>query len=189
MSASAKLVSVHNKGAPADLRETVILSVQPLHLALHLRLCVPSLRSQNLPLTFFNAVLEFKHASINGRNFLFGLISRRNRYRAGTRYFSRGIDQSGNVSNFNETEQIVLLDAQNGGGAAGASGGAVRGDIRFSYVQTRGSVPVYWAEINNLRYKPDLKILDLSSTVRPLSPPRASTLTVRASGRVTLSPL
>ncbi|BGP02525.1 Phosphatidylinositol-3-phosphatase SAC1 [Rhodotorula toruloides] len=113
--------------------------------------------------------LEFKHASINGRNFLFGLISRRNRYRAGTRYFSRGIDQAGNVSNFNETEQIVLLDAQNGGGAAGSSGGAVRGDIRFSYVQTRGSVPVYWAEINNLRYKPDLKILDLSSTAESLS--------------------
>ncbi|BGP26710.1 Phosphoinositide phosphatase sac1 [Rhodotorula toruloides] len=113
--------------------------------------------------------LEFKHASINGRNFLFGLISRRNRYRAGTRYFSRGIDQSGNVSNFNETEQIILLDAQNGGGAASSSGGAVRGDIRFSYVQTRGSVPVYWAEINNLRYKPDLKILDLSSTAESLS--------------------
>lgn len=107
--------------------------------------------------------LEFKTTSINGRTFQFGLISRRNRYRAGTRYFSRGIDQNGNVSNFNETEQLVLLDKD--GGAIG--GGDVRGDLRFSFVQTRGSVPVYWAEINNLRYKPDLKIMDLSSTVSP----------------------
>lgn len=46
----------------------------------------------------------------------------------------------------------------------------MRGELRFSFVQTRGSVPVYWAEINNLRYKPDLKILDLSSTVRARAP-------------------
>ncbi|GAA6022279.1 hypothetical protein JCM10207_008913 [Rhodosporidiobolus poonsookiae] len=114
-----------------------------------------------LPVIF--GFFEFKPASINGRSFLFGLISRRNRYRAGTRYFSRGIDQAGNVSNFNETEQIVLLDAE------GAPGGGVRGDIRFSFVQTRGSVPVYWAEINNLRYKPDLKIMDVSSTAESLN--------------------
>lgn len=113
-----------------------------------------------LQLTDTSTVLEFKETSINGRSMLFGLISRRNRFRAGTRYFSRGIDREGNVSNFNETEQVVLLDAQ-----SEKASGAVRGDIRFSYVQTRGSVPVYWAEINNLRYKPDLKIMDLSSTV------------------------
>ncbi|BGP50703.1 Phosphoinositide phosphatase sac1 [Rhodotorula kratochvilovae] len=116
-----------------------------------------------LPVIF--GFLEFKPASINGRDFLFGLISRRNRFRAGTRYFSRGIDQEGNVSNFNETEQLVLLNAQGSQPAVGS----VRGDVRFSYVQTRGSVPVYWAEINNLRYKPDLKILDLSSTAESLS--------------------
>ena len=36
----------------------------------------------------------------------------------------------------------------------------VEGLVRMSFVQTRGSVPVYWAEINNLRYKPDLLIPD-----------------------------
>lgn len=107
------------------------------------------------------SVFETKAASINGRDFIFGLISRRNRFRAGTRYFSRGIDREGNVSNFNETEQILLLDGKTAGVA-----GPVKGEIKFSYVQTRGSVPVYWAEINNLRYKPDLKIMDLSNTVR-----------------------
>jgi hypothetical protein len=34
------------------------------------------------------------------------LISRRNRYRLGTRFKSRGIDDNGNVSNFVETEQV-----------------------------------------------------------------------------------
>ncbi|KAK4047513.1 Phosphoinositide phosphatase sac1 [Microbotryomycetes sp. JL221] len=116
-----------------------------------------------LPVIF--GFFEVKSATINGRQLLFGLISRRNRFRAGTRYFSRGIDREGNVSNFNETEQIVLLDAQ---GDRAASGSPVRGDIRCSYVQTRGSVPVYWAEIVNLRYKPDLKVMDLSSTAESL---------------------
>ena len=53
----------------------------------------------------------------------------------------------------------------------GKQNGTVKGEIRFSYVQTRGSVPVYWAEINNLRYKPDLRIMDVSGTVRYPSPP------------------
>ncbi|GAA5898898.1 uncharacterized protein JCM6883_003464 [Sporobolomyces salmoneus] len=122
-----------------------------------------------LPVMF--GFLEFKTTSINGRTFQFGLISRRNRYRAGTRYFSRGIDQQGNVSNFNETEQLVLLDKEDARSPSRGilSGGEVKGDLRFSFVQTRGSVPVYWAEINNLRYKPDLKIMDLSSTIESLS--------------------
>jgi len=30
----------------------------------------------------------------------------------------------------------------------------------LSYVQTRGSIPLYWAEINTLRYKPDLQIME-----------------------------
>ncbi|GAA6061613.1 hypothetical protein JCM10212_000955 [Sporobolomyces blumeae] len=122
-----------------------------------------------LPVMF--GFLEFKHTTINGRAFQFGLVSRRNRFRAGTRYFSRGIDRDGNVSNFNETEQLVLFDEGVGVGVGGGTGaqGQGQGNVRFSYVQTRGSVPVYWAEINNLRYKPDLKIMDLSSTAESLS--------------------
>lgn len=48
--------------------------------------------------------------SANNRQFKFILISRRSWRRAGTRMFSRGIDSSGNVSNFVETEQIVEYD-------------------------------------------------------------------------------
>ena len=106
--------------------------------------------------------MKIEKATINSSAITFGLISRRSRHRAGTRYFSRGIDKEGNVSNFNETEQILITDAP---GPASVG----KGEVRFAYIQTRGSVPVYWAEINNLRYKPDLRIMDVATTVRPSS--------------------
>lgn len=37
---------------------------------------------------------------------------------------------------------------------------------KLSFVQIRGSVPVFWAEVNTLRYKPDLQIMDLQDGVR-----------------------
>ncbi|TIC14703.1 hypothetical protein E3Q01_00972 [Wallemia mellicola] len=95
--------------------------------------------------------LEIKPTSIFGQPVTIALIARRSRFRAGTRYFSRGIDESGNVSNFNETEQIVV--AQN---------------KTYSHVQCRGSVPIYWSEINTLRYKPDLQIMDIPQSVESL---------------------
>jgi len=91
-------------------------------------------------------------------------MSRRSRHRAGTRYFSRGIDAQGNTSNFNETEQIVLLDPLPANGEP-IRRGRVDGRERLSFVQTRGSAPLFWAEVNNLRYKPDLQIMDIPSTV------------------------
>jgi len=115
--------------------------------------------------------LAIKSATINDKDFVFGLLARRSRHRAGTRYFSRGINSEGHVSNFNESEQFVVYDGQ-GGAVTGAAfekektpiGGRVEGKVRMSYVQTRGSVPVFWAEVNNLRYKPDLLIMDKPET-------------------------
>lgn len=77
----------------------------------------------------------------------FALLTRRATKRAGTRYFRRGADNEGNVANFNETEQIFTTSDNQ----------------LFSFLQTRGSVPVYWAEINNLKYKPNLVISSQSS--------------------------
>lgn len=101
---------------------------------------------------------ETKLMTIGSRKFLFGLISRRSRYRAGTRYFSRGIDDEGHVSNFNESEQFVIADK------AGNNEKNLVGQVKMGFVQTRGSVPVYWAEVNNLRYKPDLLIMEREET-------------------------
>ncbi|KAG8921799.1 hypothetical protein FRC02_012345, partial [Tulasnella sp. 418] len=97
--------------------------------------------------------------------FLICLISRRSRHRAGTRYFARGLDTRGYVANFNETEQIVLVDASpldsvSYRSSHNAGFGVVEGRTRMSFVQTRGSAPIGFAEINNLRYIPDLTIMD-----------------------------
>jgi inositol-1,4,5-trisphosphate 5-phosphatase len=58
------------------------------------------------------------------------LISRLSCKRAGTRFNSRGIDDDGNVANFVESETIYW-----------APSGAC-----FSYVQVRGSVPIFWEQ-------------------------------------------
>lgn len=93
-------------------------------------------------------------AIINSKRFEFVLISRRSRYRVGTRYFTRGINTDGHAANSNETEQVLVF----------GEGHADEFQL-FSYVQTRGSVPVYWAQVNNLRYQPDLQVMDKPETV------------------------
>ena len=108
--------------------------------------------------------VELRSASINNRDLLFLLISRRSRSRAGTRFFTRGIDDHGDTANFNESEQIVLLDPLPMNGEP-IRRGRVDGKERLSFVQIRGSVPLFWAEVNNLRYKPDLQVMDLPETV------------------------
>ena len=115
-----------------------------------------------------NARLAFdlRQVSINDHKFDIALISRRSRYRAGTRYFRRGIDHRGHVANYNETEQVVVAGYEHFNGPKSIADILNDGHSQvYSFVQTRGSVPIYWAEINNLRYKPDMQIMDLQDTV------------------------
>ncbi|KAK2737612.1 hypothetical protein FQN55_000968 [Onygenales sp. PD_40] len=119
-----------------------------------------------LPVMF--GMMNITSTKVKSTPFTFALITRRSRHRAGTRYFSRGINEHGQVSNYNETEQVVILNDSTGGmaGFAGGSGmenGKVGGqagkDLQvLSFVQTRGSVPVFWSEINNLHYTPRLQV-------------------------------
>ncbi|ROK35696.1 Phosphatidylinositide phosphatase SAC1-B [Anabarilius grahami] len=69
------------------------------------------------------------------------LISRRSCFRAGVRYYVRGIDSEGHAANFVETEQIVQYN-----------------NARASFVQTRGSMPFFWSQRPNLKYKPKPQI-------------------------------
>lgn len=96
-----------------------------------------------LPVIF--GFLHVQHTFANHKALTVALISRRARHRVGTRFFSRGIDVNGNVSNFNETEQLLLIPS-------------IAGQKWMSYVQTRGSIPVYWSEVMDLKYKPKLRI-------------------------------
>ncbi|KAJ7169488.1 SacI homology domain-containing protein [Mycena filopes] len=118
--------------------------------------------SQNLSpyiLPIIYGTFDIRTAALHGRNMQICLISRRSRFRAGTRYFRRGIDHDGHVANFNETEQLLLVEDD---GATQAAGGEF--GTQMSFVQIRGSVPVFWAEVNTLRYKPDLQVMDLQET-------------------------
>ena len=65
----------------------------------------------------------------DGHDATVALISRRSCDRTGTRYNCRGVDDEGNVANFVETEQILTY-----------------GGKMYSFVQIRGSVPVYWEQ-------------------------------------------
>ncbi|XP_024248634.1 phosphatidylinositol-3-phosphatase SAC1-B [Oncorhynchus tshawytscha] len=85
--------------------------------------------------------IVMKSCCINGKIFDWNIISRRSCFRAGVRYYVRGIDSEGHAANFVETEQIV----QYSGGKA-------------SFVQTRGSIPFYWSQRPNLKYKPKPQI-------------------------------
>ena len=123
-----------------------------------------------LPVMF--GMMVIKSTRIKSTPFTFALVTRRSRHRAGTRYLTRGIDDHGHVANYNETEQIVILNDGNtslggfGGGEDGKVGGNDGSETQImSYVQTRGSVPVYWAEINTLKYVPSLQIRSVESAV------------------------
>ncbi|CAH8574963.1 unnamed protein product [Heterobilharzia americana] len=58
-----------------------------------------------------------------------GVVSRVSAQRPGTRFHVRGINDSGDVANFVETEQFIYL-----------------GDSVCSYIQLRGTVPLFWEQ-------------------------------------------
>lgn len=78
---------------------------------------------------------------INGKKFDFAILSRRSCQNAGTRFNVRGADENGNVANFVESEQLVSYS-----------------NLIYSYVQIRGSMPMFWTQKPNLKYKPAVTV-------------------------------
>lgn len=85
------------------------------------------------------------------------LIARRSHYFAGARFLKRGVNDRGNVANEVETEQIVadlvtssFHDKREG----------IFNSPRYtSYVQHRGSIPLYWSQdVSNMTPKPPIEI-------------------------------
>ncbi|KAH7341044.1 SacI homology domain-containing protein [Rhizoctonia solani] len=74
----------------------------------------------------------------------YALVSRRSRDRAGLRYQRRGIDDDAHVANFVETEGLVRAKR-------------LGSDNIFSYMQIRGSIPLFWSQ-PGLSLKPPLKL-------------------------------
>ncbi|XP_028295394.1 polyphosphoinositide phosphatase isoform X2 [Gouania willdenowi] len=86
---------------------------------------------------------------IFGRPVLITLIARRSSKFAGTRFLKRGANCEGDVANEVETEQIIH-DASVMSFTAGSYS---------SYVQVRGSVPLYWSQdISTMMPKPPIRL-------------------------------
>ena len=81
--------------------------------------------------------IHISQCTLNGTTFKYSVISRRSNKRTGARLYSRGGDVSGNVSNYVETEQIVETPTH-----------------LYSYVITRGSIPLLWNQLPDLAMKP-----------------------------------
>lgn len=95
--------------------------------------------------------------SVFGRLVYVTLIARRSRYFAGARFLKRGANDLGYVANDVETEQIVsdtLTTSFHGPGPK------LYANPRYtSYVQHRGSIPLYWSQDSNgVAPKPDIEM-------------------------------
>ncbi len=80
------------------------------------------------------------------KEFDYVLLSRKENKRSGMRFLVRGIDKNGNVANFAETEQIVIYK------------NPLKTDTVevMSYLQIRGSIPLFWTQMPNLQLNPSI---------------------------------
>ncbi|SMN19491.1 similar to Saccharomyces cerevisiae YNL325C FIG4 Phosphatidylinositol 3,5-bisphosphate (PtdIns[3,5]P) phosphatase [Maudiozyma saulgeensis] len=95
--------------------------------------------------------------SLFGKNLYITLIARRSHHFAGARFLKRGVNNQGYVANEVETEQIatdMLLTSFHKSGP-----GYFDSDRYTSFVQHRGSIPLYWTQAaSNLTAKPPIEI-------------------------------
>lgn len=95
-----------------------------------------ALDDQSWVLPIIQGFVQLEQCVIDTHCFTLALVSRRSRFRAGTRYKRRGIDENGHVANYVETEQILSF-----------------GEHQMAFTQIRGSVPVYWSQ-PGYKYRP-----------------------------------
>ncbi|XP_058127814.1 phosphatidylinositol-3-phosphatase SAC1 [Anopheles ziemanni] len=101
-----------------------------------------SLELARYTLPIIHGFVSINNVVINDRVVSWILVSRRSVEHAGTRLFCRGINSEGQVANYVETEQILITD-----------------EDKVSFVQTRGSIPLFWQQMPNLKYKPRPQLL------------------------------
>ena len=107
-------------------------------------------------LDIIHGFVDQSKISVFGRNIFVTLIARRSRYFAGARFLKRGVNDRGYVANDVETEQIVhdatttfMLPTGRDGENPGYT----------SFLQHRGSIPVYWSQENSaIAAKPQIQL-------------------------------
>lgn len=103
------------------------------YLTSELKTCLSNGAVKDLVIPLVLGCYEQRKCSIFGRLISISLLARRSRHFAGTRYLKRGVADTGMVANDVELEQIIE-DENMGPG-------------KFSsYVQHRGSIPVFWTQ-------------------------------------------
>ncbi|CCE86927.1 Piso0_005450 [Millerozyma farinosa CBS 7064] len=94
--------------------------------------------------------------SIYGKKIYITIIARRSHHFAGARFLKRGVNDKGNVANEVETEQIVsdmLISSFHD-----TKHGFFNNPRYTSFVQHRGSIPLYWSQDLNRLPKPPIEI-------------------------------
>lgn len=100
--------------------------------------------------------IDQANISVYGRNFYITIIARRSHHFAGARFLKRGVNDKGNVANEIETEQIVsdmLITSFHD-----PKYGFYNNPRYTSFVQHRGSIPLYWTQDMNKLPKPPIQI-------------------------------
>lgn len=108
-------------------------------------------------LPIIHGFIDQSTLDIFGRRVYITIIARRSRYFAGARFLKRGANDLGYVANDVETEQIIsdLLTT-----SFHAPGPRLYANPTYtSYVQHRGSIPLYWTQDNSgVTPKPDIDL-------------------------------
>ncbi|KAJ3431275.1 phosphatidylinositide phosphatase sac1 [Anaeramoeba flamelloides] len=114
--------------------------------------------------------------ALKDKSFKLILISRRLNERSGQRFTRRGIDFEGNCANYVETEQLIEYypnqtdnlrsrDSNEspffGNLPTKESKQKKKSKSITSFIQTRGSIPVFWKQTIDLSYKPKIEISNI----------------------------
>lgn len=95
--------------------------------------------------------------NVFGRRVYITIIARRSRHFAGARYLKRGSNDNGYVANDVETEQVVSDVVTTSFHAPGPK--LFSNPSYTSYVQHRGSIPLFWSQDNSgVTPKPDIDL-------------------------------
>ncbi|XP_050397792.1 phosphatidylinositide phosphatase SAC2 [Patella vulgata] len=90
---------------------------------------------------------DYISSSIEPLEYDIWILSRRSRHRAGTRSKKRGLDETGACANYVVTEQIIEFSPH-----------------LVSFVQVRGSIPVYWSQ-TGIKYRPPPRLDKVTASV------------------------
>ncbi|KAL4931950.1 phosphatidylinositol-3,5-bisphosphate 5-phosphatase [Aspergillus undulatus] len=147
---------VHEDGQPRDLRQ----DFNTMFIWNH-HLLAPAIVNLKNPyqwcLPIIHGYVEQAKMSVYGRLVYITIIARRSRFFAGARFLKRGANDLGYVANDVETEQIVSEMTTTSFHSAGPD--LYANPLYTSYVQHRGSIPLYWTQENSgVSPKPDIEL-------------------------------